>query len=159
MFTISIKLWSHLAFLFRRSALFLKIFQQIFKLFQYWGIFIFLSSMITFQKLCIWSVILQKYYIQIILMNIICNLYVKYAPKDVIFRRLFSVCIHRWLEHHEFWWRRTCFHVAVSLAACIYFFNAKAWSLARASIIVPGALASGWILGSIVFQMIPTVLT
>lgn len=50
MFTISIKLWSHLAFLFRRSALFLKIFQQIFKLFQYWRIFIFLSSMITFQN-------------------------------------------------------------------------------------------------------------
>uniref|UniRef100_A0A2P2JM11 Uncharacterized protein n=1 Tax=Rhizophora mucronata TaxID=61149 RepID=A0A2P2JM11_RHIMU len=51
-----------------------------------------------------------------------------------------------------------CMQVAVSLAACIYFLNEKTKSLGRAFILGLGALATGWVCGSICVPMIPTVL-
>uniref|UniRef100_A0A6N2N552 Protein CHAPERONE-LIKE PROTEIN OF POR1, chloroplastic n=1 Tax=Salix viminalis TaxID=40686 RepID=A0A6N2N552_SALVM len=50
------------------------------------------------------------------------------------------------------------FQVAVSLAACIYFLNEKTKSLGRAFIIGLGALAAGWVCGSICVPIIPTVI-
>ncbi|KAH9778421.1 protein CHAPERONE-LIKE PROTEIN OF POR1 [Citrus sinensis] len=92
--------------------------------------------------------------------------FVELPPKDVIFRRLFLFAfmggwsIMNSAEGGPAFQLVTLkrSHVAVSLAACIYFLNEKTKSLARASIIGLGALASGWILGSVVVPMIPTVL-
>ncbi|GKU95072.1 hypothetical protein SLEP1_g8478 [Rubroshorea leprosula] len=50
------------------------------------------------------------------------------------------------------------FQVAVSLLACIYFLKEKTESLARASIMGFGALAAGWICGSIFIPMMPSFL-
>ncbi|GLU20289.1 hypothetical protein SLE2022_364970 [Rubroshorea leprosula] len=50
------------------------------------------------------------------------------------------------------------FQVAISLLACIYFLKEKTNSLARASILGFGALAVGWICGSIFVPMMPTFL-
>ncbi|THG21711.1 hypothetical protein TEA_015023 [Camellia sinensis var. sinensis] len=47
--------------------------------------------------------------------------------------------------------------VAISLAACIYFLNDKTKSLARASIIGFGSLVVGWVCGSFLVPMIPSV--
>ncbi|KAH9778419.1 protein CHAPERONE-LIKE PROTEIN OF POR1 [Citrus sinensis] len=84
--------------------------------------------------------------------------FVELPPKDVIFRRLFLFAFMGGWSIMNSAEGGPAFQVAVSLAACIYFLNEKTKSLARASIIGLGALASGWILGSVVVPMIPTVL-
>ncbi|KAL7161040.1 hypothetical protein ACSBR2_041648 [Camellia fascicularis] len=53
--------------------------------------------------------------------------------------------------------RRLFLFVAISLAACIYFLNDKTKSLARASIIGFGSLVVGWVCGSFLVPMIPSV--
>ncbi|KAF6169026.1 hypothetical protein GIB67_038523 [Kingdonia uniflora] len=50
------------------------------------------------------------------------------------------------------------FQVAISLAACIYFLNEKTKSLTRASVIGLGALVVGWVCGSTVVPMVPSIL-
>lgn len=47
------------------------------------------------------------------------------------------------------------FQVAVSLVACIYFLNEKVKSIGRACVLGFGALAVGWLFGSLVIPAIP----
>ncbi|XP_031276846.1 protein CHAPERONE-LIKE PROTEIN OF POR1, chloroplastic [Pistacia vera] len=84
--------------------------------------------------------------------------FVELPPIEVIFRRLFLFAFMGGWSIMNSAEGGPAFQVAVSLAACIYFLNEKTKSLARASIIGFGALASGWICGSIFVPMIPTVL-
>ncbi|KAF2600980.1 hypothetical protein F2Q68_00012419 [Brassica cretica] len=67
------------------------------------------------------------------------------------------VCVHGWLEIINSAEGGPAFQVAVSLAACIYFFNEKTESLGRARLIGIGALTAGWFCGSLTIPMIPTV--
>lgn len=50
------------------------------------------------------------------------------------------------------------FQVAVSLVACIYFLNEKVKSIGRACVLGFGALAVGWLFGSLVIPAIPSSL-
>jgi len=50
------------------------------------------------------------------------------------------------------------FQVAVSLAACVYFINDRLKSLGRAFVLGVGALAVGWLFGSVLIPVVPTVL-
>ncbi|KAJ4713302.1 protein CHAPERONE-LIKE PROTEIN OF POR1, chloroplastic-like [Melia azedarach] len=84
--------------------------------------------------------------------------FVELPPKEVIFRRLFLFAFMGGWSIMNSAEGGPAFQVAVSLAACIYFLNEKTKSLARASIIGLGALASGWVCGSIFVPMIPTFL-
>ncbi|OMO60930.1 hypothetical protein CCACVL1_23802 [Corchorus capsularis] len=82
--------------------------------------------------------------------------FVELPPVEVIFRRLFLFAFMGGWSIMNSAEGGPAFQVAVSLAACIYFLNEKTKSLARASIIGLGALATGWICGSIFVPMIPT---
>ncbi|XVF08850.1 hypothetical protein REPUB_Repub07fG0039500 [Reevesia pubescens] len=84
--------------------------------------------------------------------------FVELPPVEVIFRRLFLFAFMGGWSIMNSSEGGPAFQVAVSLAACIYFLNEKTKSLARAFIIGLGALATGWICGSIFVPMIPTVL-
>ncbi|XWS47887.1 hypothetical protein CRYUN_Cryun13aG0024500 [Craigia yunnanensis] len=84
--------------------------------------------------------------------------FVELPPMEVIFRRLFLFAFMGGWSIMNSSEGGPAFQVAVSLAACIYFLNEKTKSLARAFIIGLGALATGWICGSIFVPMIPTVL-
>ncbi|KAK1564660.1 hypothetical protein Q3G72_008270 [Acer saccharum] len=84
--------------------------------------------------------------------------FVELPPMDIIFRRLFLFAFMGGWSIMNSAEGGPAFQVAVSLAACIYFLNEKTKSLARASIIGFGALAGGWICGSFLVPMIPTVL-
>ncbi|XP_007037740.2 PREDICTED: protein CHAPERONE-LIKE PROTEIN OF POR1, chloroplastic [Theobroma cacao] len=84
--------------------------------------------------------------------------FVELPPVEVIFRRLFLFAFMGGWSIINSAEGGPAFQVAVSLAACIYFLNEKTKSLARAFIIGLGALATGWICGSIFVPMIPTVL-
>ncbi|KAL5723440.1 tyrosine/serine/threonine protein phosphatase [Ranunculus cassubicifolius] len=50
------------------------------------------------------------------------------------------------------------FQVAISLAACIYFLNDKTKSVTRASILGFGGLVAGWLAGSFIVPLVPSVL-
>ncbi|OVA12503.1 Protein of unknown function DUF3353 [Macleaya cordata] len=50
------------------------------------------------------------------------------------------------------------FQVAISLASCIYFLNDKTKSVARSCILGFGALVVGWVCGSFLVPMVPSVL-
>jgi len=50
------------------------------------------------------------------------------------------------------------FQVAVSLAACVYFINDRLKSLGRAFVLGLGALAVGWIFGSVLIPVVPSML-
>ncbi|GLT44124.1 hypothetical protein SLA2020_180390 [Shorea laevis] len=84
--------------------------------------------------------------------------FVELPPMEVIFRRfsLFAL-IGVWsiMSSAD---GGPAFQVAISLLACIYFLKEKTNSLARASILGFGALAVGWICGSIFVPMMPTFL-
>ncbi|XP_050236457.1 protein CHAPERONE-LIKE PROTEIN OF POR1, chloroplastic isoform X2 [Mercurialis annua] len=84
--------------------------------------------------------------------------FVELPPLEVIFRRLFLFAFMGGWSIMTASESGPAFQVAVSLAACIYFLNEKTKSLGRAFTIGLGALAAGWVCGSIVVPMIPTVL-
>ncbi|KAE8695041.1 Protein CHAPERONE-LIKE PROTEIN OF POR1 [Hibiscus syriacus] len=84
--------------------------------------------------------------------------FVELPPVEVIFRRLFLFAFMGGWSIMNSSEGGPAFQVAVSLAACIYFLNEKTKSLGRAFVIGLGALATGWICGSIFVPMIPTVL-
>ncbi|KAJ8752247.1 hypothetical protein K2173_003883 [Erythroxylum novogranatense] len=84
--------------------------------------------------------------------------FVELPPVEIIFRRLFLFAFMGGWSIMNSAEGGPAFQVAVSLAACIYFLNEKTKSLGRAFIIGLGALATGWICGSIVVPMIPTVI-
>ncbi|XP_068638132.1 protein CHAPERONE-LIKE PROTEIN OF POR1, chloroplastic [Aristolochia californica] len=84
--------------------------------------------------------------------------FVEYPPTEVILRRLFLFAFMGTWSVMNSAEAGPAFQVAISLAACIYFLNDKTKSLARASIIGFGALVIGWICGSVVVPMVPSVL-
>uniref|UniRef100_A0A2P2JM05 Uncharacterized protein LOC105111744 isoform X2 n=2 Tax=Rhizophora TaxID=40030 RepID=A0A2P2JM05_RHIMU len=84
--------------------------------------------------------------------------FVERPPVEVIFRRLFLFAFMGGWSIMNSAEGGPAFQVAVSLAACIYFLNEKTKSLGRAFILGLGALATGWVCGSICVPMIPTVL-
>ncbi|KAF9625783.1 hypothetical protein IFM89_027115, partial [Coptis chinensis] len=77
--------------------------------------------------------------------------FVELPPPVIIMRRLFLFAFMGG-------WSIMNSRVAISLAACIYFLNEKTKSLARASILGFGALVVGWICGSFLVPMVPSVL-
>lgn len=84
--------------------------------------------------------------------------FVELPPTEVIFRRLFLFTFMAGWSIINSAEGGPAFQVAVSLAACIYFLNEKTKSIARAAIIGFGALVTGWVCGSCLVPMIPTVL-
>lgn len=84
--------------------------------------------------------------------------FVELPPTDVIFRRLFLFAFMGGWSIMNSAEGGPAFQVAVSLAACIYFLNEKTKSLGRAFAIGLGALATGWVCGSVLVPMIPTFL-
>ncbi|KAI4319181.1 hypothetical protein MLD38_032812 [Melastoma candidum] len=84
--------------------------------------------------------------------------FVELPPTDVVFRRLFLFAFMGGWSIMNSAEGGPAFQVAVSLAACIYFLNEKTKSLGRAFAIGLGALTTGWVCGSIVVPMVPTVL-
>ncbi|KAK9094168.1 hypothetical protein Scep_025637 [Stephania cephalantha] len=84
--------------------------------------------------------------------------FVEVPPTVIILRRLFLFGFMATWSIMNSADGGPAFQVAVSLAACIYFLNDKTKSLGRASIIGFGALVGGWICGSFLVPMIPTVL-
>ncbi|CAN1856601.1 Protein CHAPERONE-LIKE PROTEIN OF POR1, chloroplastic [Linum perenne] len=85
--------------------------------------------------------------------------FVEMPPMDIIFRRLFLFAfMGGWSIMNSADGGPAFQVVAVSLAACIYFLNEKTKSLGRAFIIGLGALATGWICGSVLVPMVPTFL-
>ncbi|CAI0380664.1 unnamed protein product [Linum tenue] len=83
--------------------------------------------------------------------------FVELPPMDIIFRRLFLFAFMGGWSIMNSAEGGPAFQVAVSLAACIYFLNEKTKSLGRAFVIGLGALATGWVCGSILVPIIPTV--
>lgn len=84
--------------------------------------------------------------------------FVELPPTVIILRRLFLFSFMAGWSIMNSAESGPAFQVAISLAACIYFLNDKTKSLARASIIGLGSLVAGWVLGSFLVPMIPTVL-
>ncbi|CAL9148874.1 unnamed protein product [Musa hybrid cultivar] len=84
--------------------------------------------------------------------------YVEMPPTDVILRRLFLFgFMGAWslINSAE---TGPAFQVALSLLSCVYFLNDKMKNVLRASLTGFAALVIGWIVGSIVVPMIPSVL-
>lgn len=84
--------------------------------------------------------------------------YVEMPPTDVILRRLFLFgFMGAWslINSAE---TGPAFQVALSLLSCVYFLNDKMKNVLRASVTGFAALVIGWIVGSIVVPMIPSVL-
>ncbi|XP_020674796.1 protein CHAPERONE-LIKE PROTEIN OF POR1, chloroplastic [Dendrobium catenatum] len=84
--------------------------------------------------------------------------YVEVPPVDTILRRLFLFAfMGGWsiLNSAE---TGPAFQVALSLGSCIYFLNDKMNNVPRAAITGFAALAIGWIVGSTVVPMLPSVL-
>ncbi|XP_057951453.1 protein CHAPERONE-LIKE PROTEIN OF POR1, chloroplastic isoform X2 [Malania oleifera] len=84
--------------------------------------------------------------------------FVEVPPAVVILRRLFLFAFMGGWSVMNSAEGGPAFQVAVSLIACVYFINEKTKSLARASIIGFGALVVGWVCGSFLVPMIPSVL-
>lgn len=84
--------------------------------------------------------------------------FVEAPPSEVIIRRAcLFVLIGVWsiMNSSE---GGPAFQVAVSLVACIYFLNEKVKSIGRACVLGFGALAVGWLFGSLVIPVIPSSL-
>ncbi|KAJ7978811.1 Protein CHAPERONE-LIKE PROTEIN OF POR1 chloroplastic [Quillaja saponaria] len=84
--------------------------------------------------------------------------FVELPPTEVIFRRLFLFAFMGGWSIMNSTESGPAFQVAISLGACIYFLNEKTKSLGRAFIIGLGALATGWICGSLLVPNIPSML-
>ncbi|KAK1297013.1 hypothetical protein QJS10_CPB15g00928 [Acorus calamus] len=84
--------------------------------------------------------------------------FVEIPPTEVILRRAFLFAFMGAWSVMNSAEAGPAFQVAISLAACVYFLNDKTKSLGRACITGFGALAVGWLCGSIVVPMIPTFL-
>ncbi|CAL5442124.1 unnamed protein product [Camellia sinensis] len=83
--------------------------------------------------------------------------FVEVPPTVIILRRLFLFAFMGGWSIMNSAESGPAFQVAISLAACIYFLNDKTKSLARASIIGFGSLVVGWVCGSFLVPMIPSV--
>ncbi|KAL7161039.1 hypothetical protein ACSBR2_041648 [Camellia fascicularis] len=83
--------------------------------------------------------------------------FVEVPPTVIILRRLFLFAFMAGWSIMNSAESGPAFQVAISLAACIYFLNDKTKSLARASIIGFGSLVVGWVCGSFLVPMIPSV--
>ncbi|XAR63866.1 hypothetical protein NMG60_11024000 [Bertholletia excelsa] len=84
--------------------------------------------------------------------------FVEMPPTVIILRRLFLFSFMAGWSIMNSAESGPAFQVAISLAACIYFLNDKTKSLARAFIIGFGSLVVGWVCGSCLVPMIPSVL-
>lgn len=84
--------------------------------------------------------------------------YFEVPPVDVILRRLFLFAFMGVWSIMNSAENGPAFQVALSLGSCIFFLNDKMKNVPRAAIIGFGALAIGWIFGSILIPMVPTVL-
>ncbi|KAF9624779.1 hypothetical protein IFM89_013860 [Coptis chinensis] len=84
--------------------------------------------------------------------------FVELPPPVIIMRRLFLFAFMGGWSIMNSADGGPAFQVAISLGACIYFLNDKTKSLARASILGFGALVVGWICGSFLVPMVPSVL-
>jgi len=83
---------------------------------------------------------------------------VEVPPKIIILNRLFLfgfMAVWSVMNSAE---SGPAFQVALSLGACIFFLNDKSKNLGRASIIGLGSLVIGWVCGSIVGPLIPSIL-
>ncbi|KAG1326964.1 putative protein CHAPERONE-LIKE PROTEIN OF POR1, chloroplastic [Cocos nucifera] len=84
--------------------------------------------------------------------------FVELPPTDIILRRLFLFAFMGTWSIMNSAESGPAFQVALSLLACIYFLNDKMKNVVRASITGFGALVVGWIVGSLLVPMIPSVL-
>ncbi|XP_051113685.1 protein CHAPERONE-LIKE PROTEIN OF POR1, chloroplastic [Andrographis paniculata] len=84
--------------------------------------------------------------------------FVEIPPPVIILRRLFLFGFMACWSVMNSAEAGPAFQVALSLAACIYFLNDKNKSLSRAAIIGFAALVVGWICGSCLVPLIPSVL-
>ncbi|PSR89165.1 Protein CHAPERONE-LIKE PROTEIN OF like [Actinidia chinensis var. chinensis] len=84
--------------------------------------------------------------------------FVEVPPTVIILRRLFLFAFMAGWSIMNSSESGPAFQVAISLAACIFFLHDKSKSLPRASIIGFGSLVGGWICGSLLVPMIPSVL-
>ncbi|XP_020600297.1 protein CHAPERONE-LIKE PROTEIN OF POR1, chloroplastic-like [Phalaenopsis equestris] len=84
--------------------------------------------------------------------------YVEVPPVDTILRRLFLFAFMGGWSIMNSAETGPAFQVALSLGSCIYFLNDKMKNVPRAAITGFAALAVGWIVGSIVVPLIPSVL-
>ncbi|CAH2073567.1 unnamed protein product [Thlaspi arvense] len=84
--------------------------------------------------------------------------FVEMPPMDIVLKRLFLFAFMGGWSIMNSAEGGPAFQVALSLAASIYFLNDKTKSLGRSCIIGIGALATGWICGSIFIPMIPSLL-
>ncbi|XP_010913591.1 protein CHAPERONE-LIKE PROTEIN OF POR1, chloroplastic isoform X2 [Elaeis guineensis] len=84
--------------------------------------------------------------------------FVELPPTDIILRRLFLFAFMGAWSIMNSAESGPAFQVALSLLACIYFLNDKMKNVVRASITGFGALVVGWIAGSLLVPMIPSVL-
>ncbi|KAK1388046.1 protein CHAPERONE-LIKE PROTEIN OF POR1, chloroplastic [Heracleum sosnowskyi] len=84
--------------------------------------------------------------------------FVELPPNVIIIRRLFLFAFMACWSVNSPAEGGPAFQVALSLMACMYFLYDKTKSLARASIIGLGSLVVGWICGSCLVPMIPSVL-
>lgn len=84
--------------------------------------------------------------------------FIEAPPSEVIIRRAcLFVLIGVWSVMNSVE-GGPAFQVAVSLVACIYFLNEKVKSIGRACVLGFGALAVGWLFGSLVIPAIPLYL-
>ncbi|KAK1372175.1 protein CHAPERONE-LIKE PROTEIN OF POR1, chloroplastic [Heracleum sosnowskyi] len=84
--------------------------------------------------------------------------FIELPPNVIIVRRLFLFAFMACWSVNSSAEGGPAFQVALSLMACIYFLYDKTKSLARASFIGLGSLVVGWICGSCLVPMIPSVL-
>ncbi|XP_008782054.1 protein CHAPERONE-LIKE PROTEIN OF POR1, chloroplastic isoform X2 [Phoenix dactylifera] len=84
--------------------------------------------------------------------------FVELPPTDIILRRLFLFAFMGAWSIVNSAESGPAFQVALSLLACIYFLNDKMKNVVRASITGFGALVVGWVVGSILVPVIPSVL-
>lgn len=84
--------------------------------------------------------------------------FIELPPADIIVRRLFLFAFMGAWSIMNSAESGPAFQVALSLLACIYFLNDKMKNVVRASLTGFGALVVGWIVGSMLVPMIPSVL-
>ncbi|CAK9147865.1 unnamed protein product [Ilex paraguariensis] len=84
--------------------------------------------------------------------------FVEVPPAVIILRRLFLFSFMACWSVMNSAEAGPAFQVALSLLACIYFLNDKTKSLGRAFVIGFGALVGGWICGSFLVPLVPSVL-
>lgn len=84
--------------------------------------------------------------------------YLEVPPMGVILRRLFLFAFMAVWSIMNSGENGPAFQVALSFGSCIYFLNDKMQNVVRASVSGFAALVLGWMIGSIVVPMVPSVL-